>query len=82
MGVSVISKPHILPTRWPIVWLTPRFPLEMAAASALTLGAVLIVGEGGRAPPPEAAPAKVALQAPPRIIPLPTKSDERTREFI
>ncbi len=74
MSVSTSSRPR--------AWLTPRFPVEMAVASVLTLGLVLVVGEFGRQPQPEIAPAKVALQAPPRIIPLPTQSDDRTREFI
>jgi hypothetical protein len=64
-------------------WLTPRFPLEMAAASVLTLAAVVVIGDRSappKTPVPEA--SKLVLQAPPRAIPLPTQSDQRTADFI
>ena len=64
-------------------WLTPRFPLEMAAASLATFALVLLVGELGRgdADPP-LVQLKTAAKAP-RIDLPPSPSDEaRTDAFI
>lgn len=65
-----------------IRWATPRFPLEMLAASALTLVFVLTVGDLGRQSRESAAPVKLALQAAPRLAPAPSEADLRAAEFI